>query len=254
MRAVNLIPSDQRAGSSVGAGRSEGAAYGVLALIVAVAVLALLYGKAHRDVASDTAKAATAAAAAQRAQSEASALAPYESFIALRTQREQAVASLVDSRFDWAHAFHEFGRVLTNKTQIESLDGSIAAGTAPAATTTATSTASSSVTSATPAGSVPTFTIAGCATSQPAVATMLERLRLIDGVSQVTLLSSTDGGSSPGSSGGCPPKGPAFSVTVTFDALPTATAAAAALKAGAAQTVSDKSAATRSTAALKGAK
>jgi hypothetical protein len=101
---------------------------------------------------------------------------------------------------------------------------------------------------------VPTFTIAGCATSQKAVATMLERLRLIDGVSQVTLLSSTKGASSAASSGGCPPKGPAFSVTVDFDALPTATAAAAAVKSSAAQAVSDKTAATRSTVALKGAK
>ena len=49
------------------------------------------------------------------------------------------------------------------------------------------------VTSATPPGSVPTFTLAGCATSQPAVALTLERLRLIDGVREVTLQSSTAG-------------------------------------------------------------
>lgn len=240
MRAVNLIPSDQRSGSSVGAGRSEGAAYGVLALLLAVAVLALLYGKAHRDVASNETKAATANAAAQRAETEASALAPYTSFVALRTQREQAVASLVDSRFDWAHAFHEFGRVLSGQTQIQSLDGSIASGTAASSTSSsaaATPAASSTVSSATPAGSVPTFTLAGCATSQQAVATMLERLRLIDGVSQVTLLSSSKGGGSGAS--GCPASGPSFSVTVAFDALPSPTAAAAAVKSSAAKTVSD---------------
>ncbi len=45
--------------------------------------------------------------------------------------------------------------------------------------------------SATPAGSVPTFTLAGCATSQAMVALTLTRLRLIDGVSEVTLQSST---------------------------------------------------------------
>ena len=77
--------------------------------------------------------------------------------------------------------------------------------------------------SATPPGSVPTFTLAGCTTSQAEVALTLDRLRLIDGVSEVTLQSSAKGGSTGGSgsaggSGGCEV---AFNVTVTFDALPT---------------------------------
>ncbi len=52
MRAVNLIPNDQRKGASVGAGRSEGAAYAVLALLVVIAGLALIYGKATRSISS----------------------------------------------------------------------------------------------------------------------------------------------------------------------------------------------------------
>ena len=40
------------------------------------------------------------------------------------------------------------------------------------------------VTSATPPGSVPTFTLSGCATSQTEVAQTLNRLRLMDGVSR----------------------------------------------------------------------
>lgn len=234
MRAVNLIPSDQRSGRSVGAGRSEGAAYGVLALFVAVAVLAVLYGKAQRDVESRKAQAATVSAEAQRAQAEASLLAPYTSFVALRQQREQAVATLVDSRFDWAHAFHEFGRVLSGETQITSLDGSIASG-GPAAAP-AGATAGGGVASATPAGAVPTFNLTGCATSQDAVAQMLQRLRLIDGVSAVNLLSSTKGASG---SGGCPANGPSFAVLVTFDGLPSAAAGAAAVKAAGKTAVSN---------------
>ena len=68
-----------------------------------------------------------------------------------------------------------------------------------------------SVSSATPAGSVPTFTLSGCATSQKAVAQMLQRLRLIDGVSEVTLQSSTKRGGSGAAQrrpGGCPPTPP----------------------------------------------
>jgi hypothetical protein len=236
MRAVNLIPGDQRDGSPVGAGRSEGAAYAVLAVLAAFAILAVLYGKASRDVSANKSKAATLTAEAQSAQAQASALAPYTTFVSLREQRAQAVASLVDTRFDWAHAFHEFGRVLTGQTSISSLDGSIAPGTvapaaaatAPTATaTTPAATTAPSVSSATPSGSIPTFQLAGCATSQRTVAQMLQRLRLIDGVDEVTLQSSTKGSGS-SSSGGCPPGGPAFAVTVTFDPLPSATTAAAA--------------------------
>jgi hypothetical protein len=263
MRAVNLIPRDQRSGASVGAGRSEGAAYAVLALLVVVAGLALLYGKATRSVSSDKAKAATLTAEAQRASSQASTLAPYANFATLSEQREQAVATLVDQRFDWAHAIHEFGRVLTKDVSVNELNGTIAGSAAsatpapapaPAAASTATATpsaatpsahaaaASSSVTSATPAGSIPTFTIGGCATSQHAVANTIQRLRLIDGVSEVTLQSSSKGASGSASSGGSPGcGGPVFQMTVTFDALPSAAASAAAANSKA-STVSDTAA------------
>ncbi|MGO9490081.1 MAG: hypothetical protein ACLQBB_13775 [Solirubrobacteraceae bacterium] len=241
MRAVNLIPGDQRSGAPVGAGRSDGVAYAVLAMLVAVAVLAVLYGKASRDVSSQESQVATLTAQAQRAQAQASALAPYTSFVALREQRAQAVATLVDSRFDWAHAFHEFGRVLTGQTSITSLDGEIA-GTTPSSSSSSSSQAAT-VASATPPGSVPLFTLTGCATSQDVVAQMLQRLRLIDGVSEVTLQSSTksgSAGSSTGSVGGCTADATIFSVQVTFDPLPAAATAAAATQPGA-RTVSSES-------------
>jgi hypothetical protein len=255
MRAVNLIPAGQRSGSAVGAGRSEGGAYVVLAICAGLAMLAVLYGMARRDISSRQAKVATATTQAASAQAAAGALAPYTNFVTLREQRTQAVAALVASRFDWAHAIHELGRVLTPKTSIGSLTGTIAAtatatataagAAAPssagsaAATNTSTSApptgpatgpaASSAVASATPPGSVPTFTLAGCATTQPAVAQMLGRLRLIDGVSEVVLQSSTKStsGAGSGASGSCPSGDPAFTVLVSFDPLPVAPAATA---------------------------
>jgi Tfp pilus assembly protein PilN len=236
MRAVNLIPADQRGGASVGAGRSEGAVYGVIGLVAGLAILVLLYGLAHHQVTSRRAQTATVVAEAQRAQAAAQQLAPYTSFVALREQREQAVSSLIDARFDWAHAFHEFGRVLPTDVSISSLDGTIGASTetpaaAPATTPSSPATAaSSSVTSATPAGSVPTFTLDGCATSQPMVAEMLERLRLIDGVHEVTLQSSTAGSSSSSGGGSCGGGGPTFAAQITFDPLPSSPAAGAAAK------------------------
>lgn len=236
MRAVNLIPGDQRGGGSVGAGRSGGAAYAVLALLVGFAVLAFLYGKASRAVSSDESKAATLSAEAARDKAAAERLAPYTSFVALRKARETAVQELVNTRFDWAHTFHEFGRVLTHQVSISALSGQVgeesktsssSSSPSPSASGTA---AASSVSSATPAGSVPVFTLSGCATSQKTVAQTLQRLRLIDGVSEVTLQSSTKGGSNTAGAtgGGCPAGFPVFTATVTFEPLPTSSQAASA--------------------------
>jgi hypothetical protein len=244
MRAVNLIPSDSRTGSVPGAGRSGGGAYAVLAVLGGLAILALVYGMAHHQISSRKAQAATLNARAQRAQAEAGQLAPYTSFVALREERMHAVSDLVDARFDWAHAFHELGRVLPRDATITSLDGAVGATEPGASASAATASsaakpaaspaaggsgasASPTVTSATPPGSVPTFALSGCATSQQEVALTLTRLRLIDGVSEVTLQSSTKSGASgaaAGSSGGCEGSQPAFTIVIAFAALPTSAA------------------------------
>jgi hypothetical protein len=253
MRAFNLIPADERGGAGAGAGKSGGGAFVVLGLLGVLAIFALLYGQASRQISSETSKIATLTAQAQAAQAQAAKLAPYVSFMAMHEQRTQAVDQLVDSRFDWPHAFHELGRVLPpGQVSLTSLTGTIGSSTggsassstakASSAASTATKTGASSTTaasstaaagassatvaSATPPGSVPTFTLSGCATSQAVVALTLDRLRLIDGVSEVTLQSSTktpgSGGSSGGGSGSC--KGPVFAMQITFDPLPSASA------------------------------
>jgi hypothetical protein len=230
MKAVNLIPADERRGVSMGRGRSGGAAYILLGAFGLLAVFVLLYGMARHQVSDRKGKLASIAIQTQRAQESASALSPYTSFMALREERVKAVEQVVDSRFDWAHAFHELGRVLPRDASISSLDGTIgAAGASPSATTSApasTSTAASAgstASSATPPGSVPTMTLSGCAASQSEVALTLQRLRLMDGVSAVSLQSSAKGEASSGSSssGNCKPQSPSFTVQITFEPLPT---------------------------------
>ena len=133
MRAVNLIPAEQRGGASVGAGRSQGAAYAVLGLLAGLAVMAVMYGIAHHQVTSATSEAASISTQAQQAQAQAERLAPYASFVTAQEQRTQQVAQIVDSRFDWAHVFHEFGRVIPATASVTSLTGTIV----PASTSTA---------------------------------------------------------------------------------------------------------------------
>jgi hypothetical protein len=237
MRAVNLIPSDLRGGSATRTGRSEGGAQAVLVVLGGLALLAFLYGTARHDVSSRRAQAAVLSAKVERVQAAAAELAPYTNFVSMREQRTQSVLQLVDSRFDWAHALHEFGRVLPSGASITSLVGTVGSTTSATTTTTssgsstasttasgATGATGSSVASATPPGSVPTFTVGGCATSQAEVALTLQRLRLIDGASEVTLQSSIKPNTASGASSGgaaCPGDDPTFAAEVTFDPLPT---------------------------------
>jgi Tfp pilus assembly protein PilN len=223
MRAVNLIPVDQRAGTGRGPVRSQGAAYAVLGLLGGLALLAVLYGIARHQISTRRAQSATLTEQAHQSEAEAAQLAPYTSFIALRQQRVQAVLGLVDSRFDWAHALHELGRVLPRSASISSLSGSVGSPSATAAK------AGASLTSATPPGSVPIVSLTGCATSQTEVARTLDRLRLIDGVSDVTLASSTKtavarGGAASAGAGECANGDAVFTVQVSFAGLPAATA------------------------------
>jgi Tfp pilus assembly protein PilN len=220
MRAVNLIPSNERRGAPVGAGRSQGVAFVVLGVLGALAVLVLLYGVARHHASSRRSQLASITAETQRAQESVAALSPYTSFIALREQRMKAVADVVDSRFDWAHAFHELGRVLPRDASISALDGTVGA----ASTSESSSSTSKAAGSATPAGSVPTITLSGCASSQAEVALTLQRLRLIDGVGAVSLKSSSKDGAGANSSATqlCAANSPSFSMQITFDPLPAA--------------------------------
>jgi hypothetical protein len=239
MRAVNLMPSEHRGGASAGGGRSGGSAYAVLAVVGGLAILALLYGMAHHQISSRTSEAAALTARAQAAEAQAAQLAPYTSFMALRETRMQAVSELVDARFDWAHAFQELGRVLPSDASIGTLDGTVgsasptaAAPAAAAAPSTGAAATAPTVTSATPPGSVPSFTVTGCATSQSEVALTLERLRLMDGVSEVTLQSSSKAGAGGSSSGsaGCEGQDPGYTIQIAFAPLPSSSAITSATK------------------------
>jgi hypothetical protein len=229
VRAVNLIPVDQRGGAGPAGGRSQGGAYAVPVLLGGLALLALLYGSARHEIAARASMASSLTAKTQQAQNAATQLAPYTSFLTLHQERVQAVTALAESRFDWAAAFLELGRVLPRGASISSLSGTVGSGTASGSSSSSSggSAKSAGVASATPPGSVPTFVLTGCTTSQIEVAVLLNRLRLIDGVTNVSLESSTkpSGAGGSGASGGCPGEDPTFSATITFSPLPAASSA-----------------------------
>jgi len=239
VRAVNLIPSDQRPGAGGTYGRSGGAAYALVALACGLVGMSVLWLMARNDQANANAQVAQITAQAQQAQNEATALAAYNSFVSTSTARVTGIEQLAQDRFDWAHAFHELGRVLPYDVTLQSVTGTIAISTdsssspsPPAGATGATGAtgsggaAASNVTSASPAGGVPTLELTGCTTSQAEVAYTLQRLALIDGVTNVTLGTSTlaqvSGGAA--STTAC---NATFTVNITFTALPTVSPTAA---------------------------
>lgn len=233
MKAVNLVPAEQRQSGFDLAGRSGGFATAIAVLLLGLALLAFMYGSAKHSESKSKSELATVNVELSAVQAQAGRLAPYTSFIAMANQRIQDISGLVEARFDWSHAFRELGRVLPRDASLTSLHGQVgdSGPTSSSASTTGSATGSatgsSTPTSATPPGSTPTFAISGCAASQSEVALTLQRLRLIDGVTDVELQSSakasTTGGASSGpaapSAGSC---GTTFAATITFTGLPSA--------------------------------
>lgn len=227
MRAVNLIPADQRPGAGQAGGSSGGVAYVIVGLVIVLAALVGLYASARHTVQTKEAEANRLSAEAHEAESAANALAPYTRFVTLRDERVSDVKELAGTRFDWAHAMHELGRVLPRSASLSSVTGTIGATTTEAeaaavspSTGEAGASGGAAVSSATPAGSVPTLAIAGCATSQANVALTMDRLRLMNGVSEVSLQSATSSESSGSSGSGSCGSGASFAMTVQFEALP----------------------------------
>jgi Tfp pilus assembly protein PilN len=224
MKAVNLIPGEQRQGSGSLTGRSGGAALIVLGVVAGLAVLILMYGSANRHISSQKGEVAALTAQASAIQARAGRLTPYTNFVSMADQRTQTVAQLVQARFDWSHALHELGRVLPAGTSLATLHGQV--GGAGQETSASSAPASGTPASSTPPGSMPAFTLTGCAISQSVVAQSLQRLRLMDGASEVQLQSSTKpGAGSAGSGGGsgsgsCPGNDPSFTVQIVFTGLP----------------------------------
>jgi Tfp pilus assembly protein PilN len=244
MKAVNLIPGEQRQGAgglSDLTGRSGGAALIVLGVIVGLAVMIAMYGSAHHSISSQNGEVAQIKAETTVVEARAGRLTPYTNFVTMADQRTQTVAQLVQARFDWSHALHELGRVLPAGTSLSALHGTVGASTTGSSSSSSAA-ASSTPASSTPPGSTPVFTLTGCATSQTVVAQSLQRLRLMDGASEVQLQSSTKaetGGASGGSggsgaTGSCSGNDPSFTTQVTFVGLPAAPATGVPTAAGAA--------------------
>lgn len=235
MRPVNLIPPEDRRGDKAPL-RTGPLAYVVVA-VLAVALLGVtLVVLTTNQISDRKAEKASLEGQVQQAQAEADRLDSFVSFASLQEAREQTVASLATSRFDWERVLRELAIVIPSDVWLTNLDAK-ASQEASADASTGSASSSEDIQG-------PSLDIQGCAAGHDAVARFLAALRDVDGVTRAAVLRSdrqtagatsggttSSGGTSGGTAGGtsCASRDfiASFEVLVAFDgaepAAPTST-------------------------------
>lgn len=207
MRAVNLIPSEERRGESAPM-RTGPIAY----LIVGVLALVLLAMTAVTLLNNDLSEKRNSLAALEQqgaeAEARAASLQPFVEFEALKAARVNTVSKLATSRFDWERVMNELALVLPIRVWLTELSGTVVPGGGEAEA------GGGAITG-------PSLTLAGCARSQRGIARLVTSLEDIDGVTRVLAENGEkgSGGGSAGVGGGCQTRDfvAAFNVIVAFD-------------------------------------
>jgi Tfp pilus assembly protein PilN len=214
MEAVNLLPAYARPGHPWAAVGRDLSARRVLkggSVVACVAVLGLGLGYAYeRSVVNDR-RAALADVQAEVVVADAKA-APFRSAQAAAAARMAAAGSVSSSRVAWERLLADVSRVLPKQVYLQSLSVQsptpLASGASvPAPTTPAPGTPMPATTGASG------FSASGIASSHVKVALVLDRLASLPWLSNVTLVSSANGGVS----GTTLSRGDVFSVTAGFN-------------------------------------
>jgi len=195
MKAVNLLPPDLRSGGkspapAVSAGAEAAGGPGAFIAIGALAlcVIALAaYVLTTNGVKDREAKLADVTADSVATTREVQALKPYADFANVAQGRVQTVTDLATQRFDWEQSLRDLSRALPADVTLSQLNGSLSSATS-------TGGGSSSLRSAL---DVPAIELQGCTSGQSKVATLMSRLRNVDGVTRVSVSKSDKETSTP---------------------------------------------------------
>jgi Tfp pilus assembly protein PilN len=221
VRAVNLIPRDQRRGGGGGpGGRTGSAAYIVLGVLGALVLAMSVYVLTGNQVNSRKGEVAKTNQEATTLEQQAAALKPYIEFATLSKSRLETVTALADSRFNWERAMRDLARALPGDVWLTSLVGTVAPGV------TLEGGGGGSTGSLRSAVQMPAIELVGCTESQSSVSRVMARLRTMRGVQRVSLASSekaegTGGGGGGGSTADCrngSSRFPQFELVIFFDA------------------------------------
>jgi Tfp pilus assembly protein PilN len=220
MKAVNLLPPDLRgAGSPASAVSSAGdsvgrsGAFGVLGALGFCVVALVAYVLTTNTIKDRQAELDGVTAQAAAVTQRASQLKPYADFATTAAQRIATVRDLAAARFDWEQALRDISRAVPADVTLADLTGTVS-NEAGGGSSVRTAIAS------------PAVEITGCTSSQRGVATLLSRLRTVDGVTRVSLSKSSrpeepaaGAATTTSAPTGCGGKGrpPEFGITLFFE-------------------------------------
>lgn len=210
MKAMNLLPPEQRHAGEVRLRGSSPATLALLGALVFGVLVAAAFVVLSNRVATQQSQLAEVQTQVTVAQASAAKLQKYGDLVAKRDAAVQQVTQLADSRYDWAGVLSHVARALPANVSLTTF-GATLSGSSSAATTTPGT-----------AASAPTISINGCTDSHTAAGRVMQRLRSIDGVTDVSLESSTISAttsSSSASDDGCG-RAETFQLTVTLKAPP----------------------------------
>jgi Tfp pilus assembly protein PilN len=217
MRAVNLIPADSRGGSRSG-GPSTGMqvpVYVLLGFLAAAVALVTIYVLTNNSIASRTAQLGNLKTEVTQEQAAVARLGEFTKFAQLAQTRINTVHSIAAARFDWHGALSDLAKVIPSNVTLQSVVGTVVPGASSGGSGSGgTGSLRSDVTA-------PAFELSGCTRSQDDVAKLMSQLRLINGVTRVTIndsqMSNTATTSSAtGSAQGCGANAPNFDLVVFF--------------------------------------
>lgn len=183
VKAVNLIPSEQRAAAKPVAGRTAGpaadrplGAYVILAVLVFAIAAMALHTLTSNSIKENEAELQRVEQEASAISAQATALQKFADFKQLADSRSETVRAIATSRFPWPETLEDISRALPADVYISAFDG-----------TTLGESGGSSLRGAIQA---PSIQLNGCTDEQATVARLMSRLRDVRGVTRVTLAKS----------------------------------------------------------------
>jgi Tfp pilus assembly protein PilN len=177
MKAVNLIPAEQRRAKA--SGKSSGAAYVVVGLLSVLLAMAVVYVLTSNEVNENETKAAEAKQEADALEAQAAQMGSFTNFATIKEQRLASVVTTAQTRFDWERMMREVSRIMPEGSWLKTTQASVL-GTEESAAQASTGVA--------PTGPVsPAATFVGCTRKQSEVAALMVRMRQMHRVSDVEL-------------------------------------------------------------------
>jgi len=177
MKAVNLIPNDQR--RAQGSGAQSGSAYIVIGLLVTLLAMVAGYVLTTNKATQSKNDAAAAKAEADSLEAEVAQRGSFTNFSQIKDMRLTSVSGVAETRFDWERLMRELSRVMPSGSWLQTTDASVTGEVAGAEA--ATPVAGTTVVPE------PKANLVGCTPHQSDVARMMVRMRQLHRVSDVEL-------------------------------------------------------------------